>query len=106
LKAQWEKLHEELGYLGTHTPLFKHGPKGAADYMKYARKGAHSSNNAIKRVPPSSCQIYYARGDRVHFATMGEGSKFECGALVPVPHITLVKPHTTAFLNQLVKKDR
>jgi hypothetical protein len=34
LKTQWEKLPEELGYLGTYIPLIKHGPKGAADYMK------------------------------------------------------------------------
>jgi hypothetical protein len=33
LKTQWEKLPDEIGYLGTYIPLIKHGPKGAADYM-------------------------------------------------------------------------
>jgi hypothetical protein len=28
------KIPEELGYLGTYILLIKHGPKGAADYMK------------------------------------------------------------------------
>ena len=48
LKTQWEKLPEELGYLGIYYPSLNMAQKGRRTTRNRPSKGAHNNNNAIK----------------------------------------------------------